>query len=89
MSALTKGQLKEQIVLQHKLFQNLKRWLNIALLISSLLFSMTLFVRQNDVFFWITVILLTLSIMATLIIGLALKRGHDNLNKLVQLLEAK
>lgn len=87
--SLSKGELKEQIVLQHKLFQNLKRWLNMALLISSLLFSITLFIKQNDILFWIVVVLFTLSIMVTLVIGLALKRGQDNLNKLIKLLDAK
>lgn len=88
MSNLSKDEVKRQIVIQHHLFQNLKRWLNLALLISSLLFSVTLFGKQNAILFWTAVIALALSIVATLVIGLALKRGQDNLNKLIQLLDA-
>ena len=88
MPNLSKDEVKQQILLQTHLFQNLKRWLNLALFISSLLFSVTVFGKQNAILFWIAVIALTLSIAITLVIGLALKRGQDNLKKLIQLLDA-
>ncbi len=88
MSNLSKNEVKQQIILQNHLFQNLKRWLNLALLISSLLFSILIFGKQNSLLFWSVLGTLILSMGATFIIGLALKRGHDNLKKLIQLLDA-
>lgn len=89
MEQLSKKQLKDQIVLQSRLHNQLKKWLNGAMILSTLSLSAALFLKSQPVIFWIALVLMILSIIAMLVIGLGVKRGKDNLNKLFILLDGK
>lgn len=87
MRKLTNNEIKQEIVIQNKLFSSLKKWLTNAMILSTLLLSVILMLPLNQFFTTILLILFTLSILASLLIGFALKRGHDNLQKLLTLLD--
>lgn len=89
MEQLSKKQLKDQIVLQSRLHNHLKKWLNTAMILSTLSLSLALFLKNQPVIFWIALAVMTLSIIAMLVIGLGIKRGKDNLKKLFVLLDGK
>lgn len=89
MRELTKAEVKKELVIQNALFENLKKWLVLAMCLSSLFFSATLLWKQYSIVYWTAIVLMTVSVIASIIIGLAVKRGHDNLNKLVLLLDQK
>lgn len=84
----TYAELKQEAISQSKLFDSLKNWLKIALNITTFSLVLTLFGNNLhpavSVIGWIT---LTISILAALIIGYALRRGRDNLNTIFQLLD--
>ncbi len=87
MRELTKNEVKTQLVIQSRLFGRLKKWLTHAMCLTSLFLSAAVFGKQISVIFWTALILMIVSVIACLIIGLALKRGQDNLRKLSVLLD--
>lgn len=87
MEQLSKQQLKNQIVMQTALHNNLKKWLSRAMIASTLFLSLALFFKTSAIVFWIALVLMSASVFAMLIIGLSLKRGKENLDKLFCLLD--
>ncbi|MGM9961039.1 MAG: hypothetical protein ACI32F_06995 [Allobaculum sp.] len=87
MKSLTNQQIKNQFALQTTLYNRLKKWLQVAMVLSSFFISIAVFLKQEPVIFWPACILLACTMIAMVIIGLALKRGKDNLDKLLILLD--
>ncbi len=87
MERLTAQQLKAEFVLQNKLYNNLKKWLSAAMILSTLSLSAVLYLKNQPLIFWTALIVMALAIAAMLIIGLALKRGKNNLDKLILLMD--
>lgn len=87
MKSLTNQQIKNQFALQTTLYNRLKKWLKVAMILSSFFISIAVFLKQEPFVFWPACILLVCSMLTAVIIGLALKRGKDNLDKLLVLLD--
>lgn len=81
---LTSREIRQQIVLQNKLYASLKRWLVYSMLLSTLMLSFLLILHWNKILF---IVLFALCVTASFTIGLSVKRGQDNLKKLFQLLD--
>ncbi|WP_317301172.1 hypothetical protein [Allobaculum stercoricanis] len=86
--SMSRSILKQQAVTQSKLFGNLKGWLKVALNISSLSLVLALFGSNiHPAIQIIGTVCLVLSAISAYLIGYALKKGRDNLNKIFTLLE--
>ncbi|MBF0578838.1 hypothetical protein IM774_03345 [Erysipelotrichaceae bacterium RD49] len=89
MNNLNQKQIRQQFVLQMQLYNRLKKWLRNAMVLSSFLISLALFLPSIPLVFWPACIGLSFAFLAMILIGLALKRGQDNLEKLLILLDQK
>lgn len=87
MNNLNSKQIRQQFVLQTELYNRLKKWLRNTMVLSSFLISIALFLPSIPLVFWPSCIALALAFLAMIVIGLALKRGKDNLDKLLILLD--
>ncbi len=83
---LSPQQIRQQFVTQTTLYNRLKKWLANTMILSSFFISLALFFRSVPWVVWPAWILFACSVAAVLTIGLALKRGKDNLDKLLLLL---
>ncbi|WP_304684513.1 hypothetical protein [Ileibacterium valens] len=87
MERLRIEQLKSEFVLQTRLYNRLKKWLSNTMILSSLSLSLMLFMKNQTVCCCIASFMMVISISAMLIIGLAVKRGKTNLDKLTTLID--
>lgn len=86
--SMSRSMLKEQAVTQSRLFGNLKGWLKVALNISTLSLVLAIFGGNiHPAVQIVGTVCLILSVIAAYLIGYALKKGRDNLNKIFTLLE--
>ena len=84
MEAKLKQSYIEEIKFQTKMLNNLKRWLKVSIILSSLSFAFVLFGPSLDfVYQIIGIIGMILSAIACVLILLGYKNGRNNVNKII------
>lgn len=84
MDSKLKKAYTEEVQFQLKMLQNLKGWLKNAMLCSSIFLVLLLFGSQlHSMLTFIGIGGMTISIIATLLLGLAIKKGSRNLQLLL------
>ena len=84
MEAKLKQSYIEEIKFQTKMLNNLKRWLKVSIILSSLSFAFVLFGPSLDfVYQIIGIIGMILSTIASVLILLGYKNGRNNVNKII------
>ena len=84
MEAKLKQSYIEEIKFQTKMLNNLKRWLKVSIILSSLSFAFVLFGSSLDfVYQIIGIIGMILCTIACVLILLGYKNGRNNVNKII------
>ena len=84
MEAKLKQSYIEEIKFQTKMLNNLKRWLKVSIILSSLSFAFVLFGPSLDfVYQIIGIIGMILSTIACVLILLGYKHGRNNVNTII------
>ena len=79
MAAQTKKQQLKEIEYQTRMLNNLKKWIRNLIILSSC---------GMGIAYWAIKILVTACVIGCVVIGLALKRGQENVNKIVQIVQS-
>lgn len=87
MKAEVKEAYKQEIVVQNKLLNNLKKWLRNLIIISSLIIIIIMYINTHPFITIISYVLLVISIIAMLIIGLAIRNGSTNIKNILLKIE--
>lgn len=87
MDLKTKEAYKQEILYQNKLLKILKGWLRNLIIISSLIIIIIMYVSHHPFITIISYILLIISIIAMLIVGLAIRNGSINIKNILLKLE--
>ena len=84
MEAKLKQSYIEEIKFQTKMLNNLKRWLKVSIILSSISFAFVLFGPSiSFVCQLIGIVGMILSIVACMLILLGYKNGRNNVNKII------
>lgn len=86
MNSQSQGYVQE-IEFQIHMLDNLKKWLKIALLVSSLGVLLIYIFTNSTPLKILGIVVLVISIVLALIIGLAIYNGQKNVNKVIDELE--
>lgn len=87
MKAKVKEAYQQEIIYQNKLLKNLKNWLRNLIIISSLIIIIIMYVSYSPLITIISYILLVISIVAMLIVGLAIRNGSINIKNILLKIE--
>lgn len=88
MEAKLKKSYIEEINYQIKMLNNLKKWLKISIILSSISFTFVLFGSSIHLVIQIIgAVIMFLSILACMLIGLGYKNGKANVNKIIDIIE--
>lgn len=88
MEAKLKKSYIEEINYQIKMLNNLKKWLKISIILSSISFTFVLFGSSIHLIIQIIgAVIMFLSILACMLIGLGYKNGKANVNKIIDIIE--
>lgn len=87
MEAKVKEAYKQEIIIQNKLLNNLKKWLRNLIIISSLIIIIIMYINTHPFITIISYVLLVISIIAMLIIGLAIRNGSTNIKNILLKIE--
>lgn len=88
MEAKLKKSYIEEINYQIKMLNNLKKWLKISIILSSISFTFVLFGSSIHLVIQIIgAVVMFLSILACMLIGLGYKNGKANVNKIIDIIE--
>lgn len=87
MEAKVKEAYKQEIIVQNKLLNNLKKWLRNLIIISSLIIIIIMYINTHPFITIISYVLLVISIIAMLIIGLAIRNGSTNIKNILLKIE--
>lgn len=84
MEAKLKKSYIEEINYQIKMLNNLKKWLKLSIILSSISFTFVLFGSSiHQIIQIIGAVVLFLSILSCMLIGLGYKNGKANVNKII------
>lgn len=87
MEAKVKEAYKQEIIVQNKLLNNLKKWLRNLIIISSLIIIIIMYINTHPFITIISYVLLVISIIAMLVIGLAIRNGSTNIKNILLKIE--
>lgn len=87
MEAKVKEAYKQEIIVQNKLLNNLKKWLRNLIIISSLIIIIIMYINTHPFITIISYALLVISIIAMLVIGLAIRNGSTNIKNILLKIE--
>ena len=95
MTTQTKTQLLKEIEFQTKMLNNLKKWIRNLIIISSIGIVLAYWglAVQSKMPFTILgvvgIIITVVSVILCVVIGLGMKRGKENVDKIIQLVKAQ
>lgn len=84
MANETRAAYKKEMEFQLRMLQNLKRWAQNMLVLSSIAFSLILFGTAHHTIQVFGIVLMVLSLSILLLLGWTIKKGTDNLNLLLE-----
>lgn len=88
MEAKLKNSYIEEVKYQTRMLNNLKRWLKSFIIFSSISLTLILFGSSvHPLIRIVGIILMIISVVACMIIGLGIKRGRDNVSKIIDYIE--
>lgn len=87
MKAKVKEAYQQEIIYQNKLLKNLKNWLRNLIIISSLIIIIIMYINTHPFITIISYVLLVISIIAMLVIGLAIRNGSINIKNILLKIE--
>ena len=82
-----KSHYVEEVKYQTKMLNNLKRWLKYSIIFSSLFLAFVLFGPSSLILRIIEIIGMVLCVIASVIIGLGIRNGRNNVNKILDLIQ--
>ena len=82
-----KTQYVDEVKYQTKMLNNLKRWLKGSIIFSSLFLAFILFGPSSLILRIIGIIGMVLCVIASVIIGLGIRNGRNNVNKILDLIQ--
>ena len=85
MAAQTKKQQLKEIEYQTRMLNNLKKWIRNLIILSSIKIQEGL---MFNIIGGVSIVLVTACVIGCVVIGLALKRGQENVNKIVQIVQS-
>ena len=92
MAAQTKKQQLKEIEYQTRMLNNLKKWIRNLIILSSCGMAYWAIKIQEGLMFniigGVSIVLVTACVIGCVVIGLALKRGQENVNKIVQIVQS-
>ena len=92
MAAQTKKQQLKEIEYQTRMLNNLKKWIRNLIILSSCGMGIAYWAIKIQVGLMFNIIggvvLVTACVIGCVVIGLALKRGQENVNKIVQIVQS-
>ncbi|MCD7809182.1 MAG: hypothetical protein LUH02_07550 [Erysipelotrichaceae bacterium] len=87
MNAKLKENYINEVKYQTKMINRLKQWLSYSIISSSISLILILFGTQvHPIIHILGFILMAISIICALLIGLGIKNGTDNVNKIIDLI---
>lgn len=87
MNKELKSHYVDEVKYQAKMLNNLKRWLKCSIIFSSLFLAFILFGSSSLILRIIGIIGMVLCVIASVIIGLAIRNGRNNVNKILDLIQ--
>lgn len=87
MNKELKSHYVDEVKYQTKMLNNLKRWLKCSIIFSSLFLAFVLFGPSSLVLRIIEIIGMMLCVIASVIIGLGIRNGRNNVNKILDLIQ--
>lgn len=88
MEAKLRNSYIEEVKYQTKMLNNLKRWLKSFIIFSSISLTIILFGPYvHPLLRIVGIILMIISVLGCVIIGLGIKRGQDNVCKIIDYIE--
>ena len=87
MNKELKSHYVDEVKYQTKMLNNLKRWLKCSIIFSSLFLAFILFGSSSLVLRFVGIIGMVLCVIASVIIGLAIRNGRNNVNKILDLIQ--
>lgn len=87
MNKELKSHYVDEVKYQTKMLNNLKRWLKCLIIFSSLFLAFVLFGPSSLVLRIIEIIGMMLCVIASVIIGLGIRNGRNNVNKILDLIQ--
>lgn len=82
-----KSHYVDEVKYQTKMLNNLKRWLKHSIIFSSIFLTFVAFGSSHPVLKVIGIIGMVLCIIASVVIGLAIRNGRNNVNKILDLIQ--
>lgn len=87
MNKELKSHYVDEVKYQTKMLNNLKRWLKCSIIFSSLFLAFILFVPASIILRIIGIIGMVLCVIASVVIGLGIRNGRNNVNKILDLIQ--
>ena len=87
MNKELKSHYVDEVKYQTKMLNNLKRWLKGSIIFSSLFLAFILVGPSSLVLRIVGIIGMVLCVIASVIIGLAIRNGRNNVNKILDLIQ--
>ena len=89
MAAQTKKQQLKEIEYQTRMLNNLKKWIRNLIILSSCGMGIAYWaIKIQEGLMFNSIVLVTACVIGCVVIGLALKRGQENVNKIVQIVQS-
>lgn len=87
MNKELKSHYVDEVKYQTKMLNNLKRWLKCSIIFSSLFLASVLFGPSSLILRIIEIIGMVFCVIASVIIGLGIRNGRNNVNKILDLIQ--
>ncbi len=87
MNKELKSHYVEEVKYQTKMLNNLKRWLKCSIIFSSLFLAFILFGPTSLITRIVGIVGMMLCVIISVIIGLGIRNGRNNVNKILDLIQ--
>lgn len=87
MNKELKSHYVDEVKYQTKMLNNLTRWLKCSIIFSSLFLAFVLFGPSSIIFRIIGIVGMVVCVIASVIIGLGIRNGRNNVNKILDLIQ--
>lgn len=77
----------DEVKYQTKMLNNLKRWLKHSIIFSSIFLTFVAFGSSHLILRVIGIVGMIICVIASIIIGLAIRNGRNNVNKILDLIQ--
>ena len=90
MDIKLKNAYVQEVQYQTKMLNQLRTWLKFSIIFSSISLFLILFGPMVHVIIrYLGIILMIISVLASIVIGFGVKKGHDNISKIIDYIDEK